>query len=102
MAETKNYADIIRSANSGETVRDAIIRCMQEINADAAVKAKNLLITTTENKTYRAGTGYAFKNVTVNIDQEGESDPNKTYRFEAPRASLSQYGVPKPTNAGTT
>ena len=81
MAEIKSYADIIRSANSGETVRDAIISCIKEINADAAVKAKNLLITTTDNKTYRAGTGYAFKNVTVNIDGSGQSDPNKTYNL---------------------
>lgn len=82
MADVTPYADIIRQANSGETVRDAIVSCVQEINADAAVKSKNLLITSSSNKTYRAGTGYAFKNVTVNIDNEGESDPNKSYNLQ--------------------
>ena len=74
--------DIIRNANSGESVRDAIIKCMRDINAESAIRALNLLITKADNVTHTAPSGFAFKNVTVNIDGEGESDPDKTYIYK--------------------
>ena len=88
------YLNIIRTATSGESVRDAIIDCMRQINADSMLISKNLLITSSANRTYKAGTGYAFKNVTVNIDGEGQSDPSKTYTFE-------EFNVTDATENGT-
>lgn len=82
MADIRQYTNVIRTANSGESVRDAIINCMKDINADSAIRATNLAITKNDNVTYTAPKGYAFKNVTVNIDSSGETDPDKTYTFE--------------------
>jgi len=81
-AKIDQYLDIIRNANSGESVRDAIIKCMRDINAESAIRALNLLITKADNVTHTAPAGFAFKNVTVNIDGEGESDPDKTYVYK--------------------
>ena len=82
MANISGYLQTIKTANSGESVRDAIIKCMKDINEDSAIRATNLTITKDDNVTYTAPKGYAFKNVTVNIDSEGETDPNNTYTYE--------------------
>ena len=81
-ADIRKYLDIIRNANSGESVRDAIINCMRDINAESAIRATNLVITKADNVTHTAPKGFAFKNVTVNIDSEGENDPDKTYIYK--------------------
>lgn len=93
-ADIKAYLDLIRNANSGETVRDAIINCMRDINAESAIRATNLLITKDDNVTYTAPKGFAFKNVTVNIDGEGEGDPSKTYTYK-------EFAVTNETENGT-
>ena len=100
MADIRQYINVIRTANSGESVRDAIVNCMKDINADSAIKATNLSITKDDNVTYTAPKGYAFKNVTVNIDSEGETDPDKTYTFEelSITSSEPQEYVPEGTN----
>lgn len=100
MADIRQYTNVIRTANSGESVRDAIVNCMKDINADSAIKATNLSITKDDNVTYTAPKGYAFKNVTVNIDSEGETDPDKTYTFEelSITSSEPQEYVPEGTN----
>lgn len=81
MADISQYLNTIQTANNGESVRDAIIKCMKDINADSAIRATNLVITSSENVTHTAPKGYAYKNVTVNINEE-ESDPSKTYTYE--------------------
>lgn len=81
MADISQYLNVIQTAASGEAVRDAIIKCMKDINADSAIRATNLVIKTADNVTHTAPKGYAFKNVTVNIEG-GEDDPNKTYNYE--------------------
>lgn len=81
MADISQHLNTIQTATNGESVRDAIIRCMKDINADSAIRATNLTIKSSENVTHTAPKGYAFKNVTVNID-EGEDDPSKTYTYE--------------------
>lgn len=90
----ENYLKVIRTANSGETVRDAIINCMRDINADSAIRSTNLVITSADNVTHTAPKGYAFKNVTVNINNEGTNDPSNTYRYEELSVTL---GTPNGT-----
>lgn len=82
MADIAGYLDIISKATAGESVRDAIINCMRAINADAAVKPTSLIIKKADNVTYKPGVGKAFKSVTVNIDDSGTSDPEKTITYQ--------------------
>lgn len=82
MADITGYLKIISEANSGESVRDAIINCMRTINDDAAIKCTSLVITSADNITYKPGTGKAFRSVTVNIDGSGSSDPESTKTYE--------------------
>ena len=81
MADISGYLKTIRDGQSGETVRDAIINCMRDINEDGQVKKASLVITKPDNVTYKPGKGKAFSSVTVNITG-GESDPNKTIKYE--------------------
>lgn len=81
MADISQHLNVIQTATSGEAVRDAIIKCMKDINADSAIRATNLVIKTADNVTHTAPKGYAYKNVTVNIEG-GEDDPNRTYNYE--------------------
>lgn len=81
MADIKGYLKTINEGKSGETVRDAIVNCMRDINEDGAVKKASLVITKPDNVTYKPGKGKAFSSVTVNITG-GESDPNKTIHYE--------------------
>ena len=79
MAEITGFLSIIKSATSGESVRDAIIKCMETINADGALKTKSLIITKPDNTSYHPGTGYAYNVVTVNIDGSGDDDPETKF-----------------------
>lgn len=81
MVDISGYLKTIRDGQSGETVRDAIINCMRDINEDGQVKKASLVITKPDNVTYKPGKGKAFSSVTVNITG-GESDPNKTIKYE--------------------
>ena len=81
MADIAGYLKTIRDGQSGETVRDAIINCMRDINEDGQVKKASLVITKPDNVTYKPGKGKAFSSVTVNITG-GESNPNKTIHYE--------------------
>jgi hypothetical protein len=81
MADITGYLKTIRDGQSGETVRDAIINCMRDINEDGQVKKASLVITKPDNVTYKPGKGKAFSSVTVNITG-GESNPNKTIHYE--------------------
>ena len=79
MAEIQSYLDTIKNATSGEAVRDAIIKCMNDINSDVAVNLYPRTITKrfTSNgqwsDTFTAKTGYAMSKVTfdVTVDVDG-------------------------------
>ena len=72
MAEINSYLDIIRNATAGEAVRDAIIQCMNTINADGLLTLRPLTITSDQHTTYHPGSGKAYNSVTVDIQQTGE------------------------------
>lgn len=76
MADISGYLNNIRNAASGETVRDAIIQCLNKINSDNPTKTKPLNVTA--NGTYTSDTGYAYNPVTVNVPSGGSS----SYTFE--------------------
>ena len=76
MADISGYLNNIRSAESGETVRDSIIQCLNKINKDNPNKTKPLNVTA--NGTYTSETGYSYNPVTVNVPGGGSSN----YTFE--------------------
>ena len=76
MADISGYLNNIRSAESGETVRDSIIQCLNKINNDNPNKTKPLNVTA--NGTYTSETGYSYNPVTVNVPAGGSSN----YTFE--------------------
>lgn len=76
MADISGYLNNIRSAESGETVRDSIIQCLNKINNDNPNKTKPLNVTA--NGTYTSETGYSYNPVTVNVPAGGASN----YTFE--------------------
>ena len=102
MADIKGYLKTISDGKSGETVRDAIINCMRDINEDGAVKKASLVITKPDNVTYKPGKGKAFSSVTVNITG-GESDPNKTINYETMTVTeLTENGTYPPEDKPDT
>lgn len=76
MADISGYLNNIKSAESGETVRDSIIQCLNKINNDNPNKTKPLNVTA--NGTYTSETGYSYNPVTVNVPSGGASG----YTFE--------------------
>ena len=76
MADISGYLNNIKSAESGETVRDSIIQCLNKINNDNPNKTKPLNVTA--NGTYTSETGYSYNPVTVNVPAGGASG----YTFE--------------------
>lgn len=76
MADISGYLNNIRSAESGETVRDSIIQCLNKINNDNPNKTKPLNVTA--NGTYTSETGFSYNPVTVNVPAGGASN----YTFE--------------------
>ena len=76
MADISGYLNNIRSAESGETVRDSIIQCLNKINKDNPNQTKPLNVTA--NGTYTSETGYSYNPVTVNVPTGGASG----YTFE--------------------
>jgi hypothetical protein len=76
MANINGYLENIKSAASGETVRDSIISCLRLINSDNPTTIKPLNVTA--NGTYTSQTGFAYNPVTVNVPTGGSS----SYTFE--------------------
>lgn len=76
MADISGYLNNIRSAESGETVRDSIIQCLNKINKDNPNQTKPLNVTA--NGTYTSETGFSYNPVTVNVPSGGQSG----YTFE--------------------
>lgn len=76
MADISGYLNNIKSAESGETVRDSIIQCLNKINNDNPTTIKPLNVTA--NGTYSSETGFAYNPVTVNVPSGGAS----SYTFE--------------------
>lgn len=74
MANIQGYLDNIRSAASGETVRDSIISCLNLINNDNPTTIKPINITA--NGTYTSQTGFAYNPVTVNVPTGAASNLN--------------------------
>ncbi|MBR1703089.1 MAG: hypothetical protein IJ716_14275 [Lachnospiraceae bacterium] len=71
MANISSYLESIKSAESGEIVRDSIIGALKKINADNPTVIKPLNVTA--NGTY-SGEGVAYGPVTVNVPG-GQSSP---------------------------
>lgn len=75
--DIESYKKIIKNAADGDDVRDAIINCMNAINQDSAFDIGNKTIEcklSELNKTYSAGKGKAWKQVTINVtDDSGEA-----------------------------
>lgn len=71
MADISGYLNNIRTAESGETVRDSIIQCLNKINNDNPTQVKPLNVTA--NGTYSSDTGIAYNPVTVNVPAGGSS-----------------------------
>ena len=76
MADISGYLNNIKSAESGETVRDSIIQCLNKINKDNPNQTKPLNVTA--NGTYTSETGFSYNPVTVNVPGGGSSN----YTFE--------------------
>lgn len=104
-SEIQYYLDIIREASDGESVRDAIINCMNKINSDVAVEVYTRTITKefTQNGTfheqYPAISGKAYKGVnldiTINVDGGGGGGG------EDPGEEVSYIHVDAPINNDT-
>ena len=81
MADINPYLDIIKNASSGDSVRDAIINCMNEINKDTAFTVTDKVISgkiseINNGSPYTAPSGQVWKHVTLNIqDDSGEDYP---------------------------
>lgn len=77
--DIQSYLEVIRNASDGESVRDAIIACMNFINSDTAVELYTRTITKTFSangtfhEQYPAIQGKAYKgvNLDITIDVEG-------------------------------
>lgn len=93
MADISGYLNNIRSAESGETVRDSIIQCLNKINNDNPNKTKPLNVTA--NGTYTSETGYSYNPVTVNVPAGGSSN----YTFE--ELEVTENGEYKPEEDNT-
>lgn len=76
MANISSYLNTIRTAASGESVRTAIINCLNAINRDNPVTVQGKTITA--NGTYTAEGGIAFNPVTVQVPTGGPD----SYNFE--------------------
>ena len=74
MADISGYVSNIRQAESGETVRDSIINCLNAINNDQPIKTEPLDVT--ENGTYSSN-GKAYSPVTVHV-----SGGSSGYKFK--------------------
>lgn len=70
MAEIQSYLNIIKNAQSGESVRDAIVQCMNAINSDTELKIEPKVIRS--NGTHHAGNGKAWRTVTVDVEGGGD------------------------------
>ena len=74
MADIQTYLDAIRDSADGESVRDAIIKCMNDINADVAVtlyratKTKKYTSNGTYTETITAESGKAMSKATFNVE----------------------------------
>lgn len=86
MADIDNYINTIKNAVDGDTVRDAIIGCMNEINKDSAFVVKSYAINkklSNANGTYRAPSGEVWKDVTLNItNDDGSEVPTTTQAYD--------------------
>lgn len=71
MAVISSYLKTIETAESGESVRDAISNALEEINNDNPVSVKPLNVTA--NGTYTGEQGMAYNPVTVNVEGGGSS-----------------------------
>lgn len=80
MADIKTYLDTIASAASGDSVRDAIINCMNEINKDSAyvIKSRNINGKVSQLPSrIDAPAGVLYKTINLNIqNDDGESMDN--------------------------
>lgn len=80
MAEIDGYLDLIRNATDGETVRDAIINCMNFINQDGYIKRvpKEIVHEMGDDEswdhTVKAASGEAFSQVHLLITHGSGSD----------------------------
>lgn len=79
MADINGYLDIIKNATNGDSVRDAIINCMNEINKDSAFTVTDKVISgkiseINNGSPYTAPSGQVWKHVTLNIQQESGED----------------------------
>ena len=74
MANISSYLNTIRTAASGESVRTAIINCLNAINRDNPVTVQGKTITA--NGTYTAEGGIAFNPVTVQVPTGGPDSYN--------------------------
>ena len=76
MANISSYLNTIRTAASGESVRTAIVNCLNAINRDNPVTVQGKTITA--NGTYTAEGGIAFNPVTVQVPTGGPD----SYKFQ--------------------
>ena len=74
MANISSYLNTIRTAASGESVRTAIVNCLNAINRDNPVTVQGKTITA--NGTYTAEGGIAFNPVTVQVPTGGPDSYN--------------------------
>ena len=77
MAEIQSYLNTIKSAQSGESVRDAIIQCMNAINSDTELEIVPKVIHS--NGTYHSGNGKAWKTVTVDVESGGGEETQLSF-----------------------
>lgn len=84
MADISSFLDIIRNGSDGDSVRDAIINCMNQINKDSKwiVKSKVIKGKVSElnsGSPYVAAAGTVWKDVTLEIqDDIGQDIPSTT------------------------
>ena len=93
MANISGLLNNIKSAESGETVRDAIIQALEKINNDNPTQTKPLNVTA--NGTYTSETGFAYNPVTVNVPAGGTSG----YSFE--ELKVTENGEYEPDDENT-
>lgn len=98
MADIEGYLDIIRTASSGESVRDAIIQCMNDINQDSALELTKLVITgklSQVNHSWKPGTGKAYSMVSLQVSPDDGSDVPTTNTL-----TYEEFNVNNDTTAG--